>query len=96
MVGVIEFFARDLREPGAALLASLEVLGGQVGQLVARRQAEAAVAANESRLRAMLDSSLDAIVTMNHEGVVVGWNPAAESDLSGTRPRRRSAARWAT
>ena len=78
VVGVIEFFARDLREPSRALLGSLEILGSQVGQLVARRQAEAAVAESESRLRAMLDSSLDAIVTMSHEGLVTGWNPAAE------------------
>jgi PAS domain S-box-containing protein len=78
VVGVIEFFARDLREPSKALLDSLEILGSQVGQLVARRQAEVAVAESESRLRAMLDSSLDAIVAMSHEGIVTGWNPAAE------------------
>lgn len=31
------------------------------------------------RLQAVLDSSLDAIVTMDAAGVVAGWNPAAET-----------------
>src|SRR5436190_738375 len=53
-------------------------LGSQVGQFVVRRHAEEAVHAGESRLRAMLEASLDAVVTMDHRGCVVGWNHAAE------------------
>src|SRR5204863_8850263 len=34
--------------------------------------------ASESRLRAMLEAALDAVVTMDHRGRVVGWNHAAE------------------
>jgi PAS domain S-box-containing protein len=37
------------------------------------------VHASESRLRAMLEASLDAVVTMDHRGCVVGWNHAAET-----------------
>jgi PAS domain S-box-containing protein len=77
IVGVMEFFSRELRPPDARLLATMRTLGSQVGQFITRRQAEAAVRANESRLRAMLESALDAVVTMNHRGRVVGWNHAA-------------------
>src|SRR5256714_4888680 len=76
--GVIEFFSRELREPDRRLLDTMRELGSQVGQFVVRRQAEEAVHASESRLRAMLEASLDAVVTMDHRGCVVGWNRAAE------------------
>jgi PAS domain S-box-containing protein len=78
VVGAIEFFARELREPDEPLLASMTVLGSQIGEFVARRRAEQELRASESRVRAMLESALDAVVTMDHRGHVVEWNPAAE------------------
>src|SRR5919198_216868 len=62
-----------------ALSETMRELGSQVGQFVVRRQAEEAVHASESRLRAMLEASLDAVVTMDHRGRVLGWNHAAET-----------------
>jgi PAS domain S-box-containing protein len=79
VVGVMEFLAHELREPDERLLRTMRALGGQVGQFVARRHAEDDVRASESRLRAMLESSLDAVVTMDGRGRVLGWNHAAES-----------------
>jgi PAS domain S-box-containing protein len=77
VVGVMEFFSRALREPDERLLQTMRALGSQLGQFVARRQAEDEVRASESRLRAMLEASLDAVVTMDHAGRVLGWNHAA-------------------
>ena len=79
IVGVMEFFSRDRLAPDEHLLETMRMLGSQVGQFVARRQAEADVRASESRLRAMLASALDAVVTMDHRGRVLGWNHAAET-----------------
>ena len=79
VVGVMEFFSRELREPDDRLLETMRELGSQVGQFVARRHAEEAVRASESQLRAMLETALDAVVTMDHRGRVVGWNHAAET-----------------
>jgi PAS domain S-box-containing protein len=78
VVGVMEFFSAELRQPDERLLATMGALGSQVGQFVARRRAEEEVRARESRLRAMLDAALDAVVTMDARGHVIGWNPAAE------------------
>ena len=75
----MEFFSRDRLEPDERVLETMGVLGSQVGQFVARRQAEAEVRASESRLKAMLASALDAVVTMDHNGRVLGWNHAAET-----------------
>jgi PAS domain S-box-containing protein len=46
-----------------------------LGQLQER---DVALRANEARLRAILESALDGIITMDHEGRIVEFNPAAE------------------
>jgi PAS domain S-box-containing protein len=79
VVGMMEFFTRELRQPDERLLDTMRELGSQVGQYVARRHAEEAVRASESQLRAMLETALDAVVTMDHDGRVTGWNHAAET-----------------
>jgi PAS domain-containing protein len=79
VLGVMEFFSRDLRPPDEPLLATMSALGSQVGQFVARRRAEGKVRASESQLRAMLESALDAVVTMGADGRVIRWNHAAEA-----------------
>jgi PAS domain S-box-containing protein len=79
VVGVMEFFAGELREPDDRLLAAMDVLGSQIGQFVAGRRAAEELRARESRLRAMLEAALDAVVSMDASGRVIGWNHAAEA-----------------
>jgi len=79
VLGVMEFFSAEVRAPDERLLQTMSALGSQVGQFVARRRAEEEVRASESRLRAMLDATLDAVVTIDHRGSVLGWNHAAEA-----------------
>ena len=94
VVGVMEFFSRELREPDERLLATMGVLGSQVGQFVARRRAEEEVRASESRLRAMLEAALDAVVTMDRRGRVHRLEPRGRGDLRLPRRTRPSAATW--
>jgi PAS domain S-box-containing protein len=75
----MELFSHDLREPEEQVLETMRVIGAQIGQFVARRHAEAEVRANESRLSAMLEAALDAVITMDARGRVLGWNHAAET-----------------
>jgi PAS domain S-box-containing protein len=79
VVGVMEFFSSDLRELDDRLLATMDALGSQVGLVVERHRAQEEVRASESRLRAMLEAALDAVVTMDDQGRVIGWNHAAEA-----------------
>jgi PAS domain S-box-containing protein len=78
LVGVVEVFGPRPREPDADLLAALDVVGIQLGQVVERRRAEESQHASEQRYRATLQAALDCVVTMDHRGRVIEFNPAAE------------------
>ena len=78
LVGAIEFFAPEPREVDSDLLATMGTLGDQIGQAVERRRDAEALSAQEARHRAMLDAALDCVVSMDHEGRVIDFNPAAE------------------
>jgi PAS domain S-box-containing protein len=78
VLGVIEFFTGEPRQLDSELLGTMSALGDQIGQAVERRRDTEALRAKEARHRAMLDAALDCVVTMDHEGCVVDFNPAAE------------------
>ena len=77
-LGVIEFFTVEAREPDDELLDTMSALGDQIGQAVERRRDADTLRANEARLRAMLQAALDCVITMDHQGCIVDFNPAAE------------------
>jgi PAS domain-containing protein len=74
----MEFFARELRQSDTALVASLAMLGSQIGQFAARRAAEREQVWNEARMRGVLEAALDCIITIDGTGRVLDFNPAAE------------------
>jgi len=51
---------------------------GSVEDISERKRAAEGLRESEARKRAILESALDCIVTMDHAGLVVDWNPAAE------------------
>jgi PAS domain S-box-containing protein len=78
LVGALELLGDRPLQPNAELLHTFELLGLQLGQLVERRRAEDAEHAALQRHRATLDAALDSVVTMDHRGRVLEFNPAAE------------------
>jgi PAS domain S-box-containing protein len=74
----IECFAVRPWEPGTETLASLEVVQVQLGQLFERRRAEHSVDVAFLRHRATLQAALDCVITIDHRGRVLEFNPAAE------------------
>lgn len=49
-----------------------------------RRRIEAALRDSRERIRAVVDTALDGIITMNHEGRIVDFNPSAERTFKYT------------
>jgi PAS domain S-box-containing protein len=55
----------------------LEFVSTQVAMAIELRRRDEASRSSEARLRAILDAALDAIVTMDDAGAIVGWNTQA-------------------
>lgn len=57
-----------------------------VGQdITARKQAEATLRESEERLYTTLETSMDAIVQMDADGIIIGWNSMMEKIFGWTR-----------
>jgi PAS domain S-box-containing protein len=78
VLGVIECFNRAVVAPNTDLLRLTSIVGNHVGQFIGRKRVETAVMEEQRRTRAMLDTALDAIVAMDHDGTITEFNPAAE------------------
>ena len=78
VIAALEGFAADVRPRDQEMLETLEVLGIVMGQLSERRQAERVGQSVQRRHTATLQASLDSVITMDHRGRVIEFNPAAE------------------
>jgi PAS domain S-box-containing protein len=85
VLGVIEFLSRDAREPDEHLLRVMGTIGGQLGQFIERTRAERELRGSEALKSAILRAALDCIITMDHRGNVVEWNPAAQRTFGYAR-----------
>ena len=78
VLGVVEFVSHGIRPPDADLVMMVGAIGHQIGQFIERRKAELAVRESEALKGAIVETSIDGIITIDHEGTVVEFNPAAE------------------
>src|SRR2546430_9962520 len=67
--------------PGVLVFAALVwVNAAQLRRMDAERgRARKGLSASEERIRLILDSALDALVTIDHTGTITGWSPQAET-----------------
>ncbi len=83
LAGVLAVFARHTLSD--AVLGDLAPISDAIAQHIERKRAEAALHANEVLKTAVLDTSLDGFILMNHEGRIQDWNAAAERIFGATR-----------
>ena len=78
VLGVIECFNRTVITPDTDLLRTMSTVGCHVGQFMGRKRVETAVVEVQRRSRAILETAMDAIIGMDHQGLITEFNPAAE------------------
>jgi PAS domain S-box-containing protein len=83
--GVAEFFHGAVVTPDADLLVTMSSVGHQIGQFIARNRLEQAVRRSEMRTRAIVETAPDAIIGMDHRGVITEFNAAAERTFGHRR-----------
>ena len=83
-LGVVEFFAPESRSARHGELDLLVTIGQQLGQFAGRMMVEERLRESEAVATSVVRAALDAVVTMDHEGRVIDFNPAAE-DTFGYR-----------
>ncbi len=77
-LAVIELFSREARKPEPEMLQVTTALGTLIGEFMQRVLGAEAVRQGEARKSAVLASSLDGVIVIDHGGFVTEFNPAAE------------------
>ena len=86
-----EFFRKDGSRVPVLAGAALFEEGGNEGvafvlDLTEQKHAEEALRTVEQQARSIVDSALDAVVTMDADGMITDWNKQAEEIFGWTRP----------
>jgi PAS domain S-box-containing protein len=77
--GVFRLFCRAVRARDEAAVEFMTAVGVQFGQFMVRLRGEERVRESEARKAAILEASLDAVITVDPRGQVVEFNAAAEN-----------------
>src|SRR5688572_6834927 len=85
VLGVMEFFAREIRVPDDHVLQMMEGIGSQIGRFMEQKNAEDAMRASEKRFRDLFEDAPIAYHETDTEGIVRRVN-RAECLLLGREP----------
>jgi diguanylate cyclase (GGDEF)-like protein/PAS domain S-box-containing protein len=78
VTGVIALFSRDVRSLDRPTLRVMADIGSQIGQFIERRRAEDELRRSSDRMRAVLESVPEGILTLDERLQVRSINPAAQ------------------
>jgi diguanylate cyclase (GGDEF)-like protein/PAS domain S-box-containing protein len=77
--GVLLVYSSQPRTFSDYELAFLKSTASLLGEAVERSHTEEALRKSESRLKQLIDSTLDAVISIDRHGMVIEWNPQAET-----------------
>jgi PAS domain S-box-containing protein len=76
--GVIELYSAEIQPPEPELLRTLTVIGNGIARVLEQARTEEIVREAEARKTAIIETTLDSVVSIDAEGRVLEFNPAAE------------------
>ncbi len=85
ILGAFAIYCDEPRAPTALDQSLMEHFAHVASIVVERVQSDAALTRSEARKAAILNSALDCIVTMDHEGHITEFNPTAERTFGYSR-----------
>ena len=83
VLGVMEFYSREVRPPDAALLRMMGTIGSQIGQCIERKRAEEGLRASEERLRVLFEQMPGILWTTDPE---LRFTSSSGTALAGPGP----------
>ena len=84
-IGVMEFFARSPGVPAERDVDEVATAGRQLAAYLGRVRVESRLRSSEESAASIVNAALDCIITMDHRGRVVDFNPAAEATFGYER-----------
>lgn len=94
VLGVMDFFSREVRRPDAAVLEMLATFGSQIGQFVERKRIEVALRSSEAQLQAIIDNTPSHVYVTDLFGRVLLLNRRAERLFGVALERARGQRLW--
>jgi PAS domain S-box-containing protein len=76
--GVIESFTVDVLELDQELLDLLRAIGNQIGQFIQNAESQQSLRESEALKAAIVECAMDCVISIDHRGHIVEFNPAAE------------------
>ena len=84
VAGVLEFYAGRVEPPAPSMLEVMAQIGTQLGRVVERTRAEAALRFSEAKFAGIISISSDAIVSVDESQRIIFYNTGAEQTFGYT------------
>ena len=78
-LGVLTVYANEPRDWPAPEIELAETIAATVGMAIQRLETETALRESEARTRLIIDTALDAVITIDADGAITAWNAQAEA-----------------
>ncbi len=91
ILAILRVFCRRVRKKDDGVVEFMAAVGVQISQFLERLRSEERIRESEARKAAILEASLDAVITIDQQGQVVEFNSAAETIFGY---RREEAVGW--
>ncbi len=85
VLGVIEFFAKEVRPPDQDLLELAETLGAQLGEFIERTNDQRRLAESEESYRVLTETATDGVITIDERSTILLVNSAAAAIFGYTQ-----------